>query len=80
MKTNEALREIVASRGYTQTALAAELGISQPSVAKMLSGRGNKAGVDTLNAYFRVLGYRIAFVPVGTKLPEGCYAIDADAE
>lgn len=79
MKIGDALRAIVKSRGFTQSALAERLHIKQPSVAIVLSNK-NTPGLDTLNNYLEVLGYRVALVPVGTNLPEGCYLIDAGEE
>lgn len=79
MKTGETIRSIMRSRGFTQTALAERLGIRQPAVAKMLTG-GNSPQINTLNNYLEVLGYRVALVPVGANLPEGCYVIDTESE
>ena len=79
MKIGDALRAIMRSRGFTQMALADRLRIKQPGVAKMLRNE-NAPRLDTLNNYLEVLGYRVALVPVGTNLPEGCYLIDAGEE
>lgn len=76
MKSNEALREILAKRGYSQRGFAEEHGLKGPSVTKTL-GRVNSP-VSTVNRYLTALGYTLAFVPVGSKLPDGSYAIDPE--
>ena len=69
MKFSDAYRTIYKSRGYTQQRLADVLGIRQSSVSSFLK-KGNPS-VDTLIGYLAPLGYEVALVPVGTRLPDG---------
>lgn len=68
MKFSDAYRTIYKSRGYTQQQLADVLGIRQSSVSSFLK-KGNPS-VDTLIGYLAPLGYEVALVPVGTRLPD----------
>ena len=74
MDVSEAIREVLRKRGVSQRALAAELGISQPSIQRVLS-LGNPR-IGTLNRYMGKLGYVVAVVPVGGRLPEGSMVVE----
>lgn len=69
MKFSDAYHTIYKSRGYTQQALADALGIRQSSVSSLLK-KGNPS-VDALVGYLAPLGYEVALVPVGSRLPDG---------
>jgi transcriptional regulator with XRE-family HTH domain len=69
MKFSDAYRIIYKSRGYTQQALADTLGIRQSSVSSFLK-MGNPSA-DAMIRYLAPLGYDVALVPVGTRLPDG---------
>lgn len=74
MDTTDALKTIMKARGYTQTSLADSLGVTQPAVSSVVNA--DSPAVDTLTRYLAAMGYRVAFVPAGTRLPEGCIEID----
>lgn len=76
MKAGEALREIVAMRGYSIRGFAEEIGVSNTSIGRSMN-REN-IPVSTVTKYLTALGYTLAFVPVGAKLPDGSYAIDPE--
>ena len=76
MKAGEALREIVAMRGYSIRGFAEEIGVSNTSIGRSMN-REN-VPVSTVTKYLSRLGYEVAFVPVGSKLPDGSYAIDPE--
>lgn len=74
MLFSDSLRKIMATRGYTQQALADAVSVSQSSIASML--RKNNPSVDALCKYLSVMGYDIALVPTGSKLPDGSYVLE----
>lgn len=69
----DAIRRIMELRGYTQVELAKELDVSQAAVAQNIR-RDPK--LSTMLSYLRPMGYRCAFVPEGTRLPEGSIIVD----
>lgn len=75
MKYNEAMRAIMSSRGYSQKALADELGMTQGAIASVM--RLNNPTVDAMNNYLSAMGYGVALVPAGMKLPDGCYMLES---
>lgn len=78
MEFSKAFIGILNARGYNQRALAAEVDVKPPSISSML--KKNNPSVDALSKYLRVLGYDIALVPVGAKLPEGSYVITKEEQ
>lgn len=74
MKFNEALKEILKKRGYTQLSLAAELGITQSSISSCLMK--NNPRLSVMARYVTPMGYSVALVPNGTKLSEDCIILD----
>lgn len=74
MRFPDAMRSIMRMRGATQQSLADALGIRGPSIAGALA-KGNPS-VDACHRYMSQLGYRVALVPEGSRLPEGCYVLD----
>lgn len=75
MEFNKAMKGIIATRGFTQTGLAETVGVKLGSLGNIL--RKNNPTVNGISKYLRVLGYDIALVPVGSRLPEGSYVITA---
>lgn len=76
METGNAVRSIAKERGFTQDSLASELGVSQAAAWKIFRESANPS-VGVLSAYLAPMGYQVALVPVGTKLPNGCYVIES---
>lgn len=72
----EALREIASKRGYSQKELAEKLGTSQTAVWKTMSEKSNPS-VNVLSFYLKPMGYQVALIPTGAKLPEGCYVLES---
>lgn len=69
MKFSDAYHAIYKLHGYTQQQLADVLGIRQSSVSSFLK-KGNPSA-DALIRYLVPLGYEVALVPAGTRLPDG---------
>lgn len=69
------LGHIMKERGYTQAELAKTLGISQAAMYNSLQRKTMK--IDTAIKYLEPLGYEVAIVPVGSKLPSGSYALES---
>ena len=74
MNYSDAYRQIMKSRGYTQRELAAVIGIAQGSLSCSLK-EGNPT-LSTAGKYLGPLGYKLALVPVGSRLPDGSVVID----
>lgn len=74
MNYSDAFRQIMKSRGYTQRELAAVIGIAQGSLSSSLK-EGNPT-LLTAGKYLGPLGYKLALVPVGSRLPDGSVVID----
>lgn len=74
MRFPEAMRSIMRARGATQASLAEALGIRPPSIAGALA-KGNPS-IDACHRYVSEMGYRVALVPEGARLPEGSYLLD----
>ncbi len=64
-----ALRE---QRGVSQTALAGMIGVTQPAIAKLESGRSRNVGLKTLVRYAAALGARLRIDVV--REPRGRWA------
>lgn len=75
MLSGDAIRAILATRGYTQADLAAELGVKQPSISNVITK--NDPNVTTLCKYLNRLGYSVCLVPTGGKLPDGSYVLES---
>lgn len=73
MEFNEAFKAITKARGNTIQGVAETVGNKYGSLASTLSK--NNPTVNGISKYLRVLGYDIALVPVGSKLPEGSYVV-----
>lgn len=71
---SDAYKQIMKSRGYTQRELAAVIGIAQGSLSCSLK-EGNPT-LSTAGKYLQPLGYKLALVPVGSRLPDGSVVID----
>lgn len=78
MDFNNAFRGIVGSRGYTITSAAEAAGITYGALSSALVK--NNPSVAAMNRYIKALGYQVALVPVGTKLPDGSYVLEAGVE
>ncbi len=74
MNLSDALRDIIASRGKTQSSIARELGVSQPAVASVLSVGNPQTRV--LCSLLSTLDYRLVAVPKDAPLPEGSYELE----
>lgn len=74
MKFAQAFSAILSARGYTQTGLADDIGVSRQAVTQLI--RKNNPTVDSLDRYLARLGYRVALVPVGARLPDGSYVLE----
>jgi transcriptional regulator with XRE-family HTH domain len=55
----DALIKARVNAGITQAELSMRLGVSQPAVAKIESGRN--VGIKTLNRYAKAMGYSLTF-------------------
>lgn len=78
MEFNESFKRIARSRGYSIEGVAEEVGTTYGSLASTL--RKNNPTVNGISKYLRVLGYDIALVPVGARLPEGSYVVTREGE
>ncbi|MBY4798341.1 helix-turn-helix domain-containing protein [Collinsella sp. AGMB00827] len=74
----DAMKQIIKSRGYTILGLAEQVGVKYGSLSGIL--RKNNPTVSGISKYLRVLGYDIALIPNGAKLPEGSYVITKEEE
>ncbi len=77
MRLKEALRDLYKSRGYTLASWAEAVGVSKGVVGKVAGECGGEPKLGSLIRYIAPLGYQVALVPTGTKLPEGAYIIDS---
>ena len=75
MRLQDSLREIYETRGYTLRNWSAAVGVTHSVLSKVVNGVDPKLG--SLIRYIAPLGYQVALVPTGTKLPEGAYIIDS---
>lgn len=76
MNFRNAFTSVMAARGYSQRALAEQVGTQQPNVARML--KRDAVPLDKVCEYLAAMGYEVAFVPVGTRLPDACYVIGGE--
>lgn len=74
MTFGEALKTILRARGYTQREFGEMIGVKQGSISSMMAESTPR--LNTTMDYLEPLGYRVAFVPVGSKLPDGSFVID----
>lgn len=74
MKYSIAFSSIMSDRGYTQQEVADSVGVSQPALANSL--RRGDPRLSSASRYLEPMGYRVALVPVGAKLPKGSYVLD----
>lgn len=80
----EAILEVMKRQKVTQTQLARQLGITPPSVCIML-GRSKTTpckgiGADKAAKWLGKLGYELAAVPKGSKLPDGAIVVNKEAQ
>lgn len=75
MEWKDAFKAIIGSAGYTQSSLAEKMGVKQPSVSNVISYNNPKMNVAV--KYLSELGYQVVLAPIGVKLPERCYTLEA---
>ena len=75
MRLQDSLREIYETRGYTLRNWSSAVGVTHGVLSKVVNGVDPKLG--SLIRYIAPLGYQVALVPTGTKLPDGAYVIDS---
>lgn len=73
-----AIAEILKDRDVTQSELARMMGVTYQSVQATLSKENPK--LETVVRYLSNLGYDVAFVRRGKRLPEGSYVIGSSKE
>ena len=78
MDCSTAIKKAMKSRGCTQNELAGRLGIKQGSVSNVL--RQGNPHINTLTNYLSAIGYEVAIVPTGTKLPADSMTIDSETQ
>lgn len=78
MKVGNIIRSLLTKRGHTQRSYAAAANASLGSVISLL-GRSNPK-TDTLLKYLAPLGYTVAIVPVGSRLPDDAYVVTPSNE
>ena len=78
MRFGEAIREIIAKRGYSIRSFGVEVGVQGSSVGRTLTH--DNAPMSKVLAYTNALGYDVAFVPKGCKLPDGSYIVTGEGE
>lgn len=75
MHLAQALRSAYKSKGHSLRSWGELIGVTSGTLGAAL-GAGNIT-VATLLRYVTPLGYQVALVPAGSKLPEGSYLIDS---
>lgn len=78
MDCSTAIKKALKSRGCTQNELASRLGIKQGSVSNVL--RQGNPHISTLANYLSAIGYEVAIVPTGTKLPVDAMIIESESQ
>lgn len=73
MRFKQAMLTVLDSRGYTQSELARDVGVSAGAISSMLR-KGNPS-VAVINKYMHGLGYQVVLVPIGARMPNGCYVL-----
>lgn len=69
-----AYKRIARLRGNSLRGIAEELGVSPSSVSVAI--RNERPALSTMLRYLSPLGYRVALVPSGSRMPEGCVRLD----
>lgn len=72
---SEAAEGILAAQGKRPSDLARAAGVSRASVAGLLSK--DNPSIEVAVRYMASLGYDVALVPSGKRLPEGSYVMGA---
>lgn len=72
------MRHILKSRGYSMHSFAKMAGVAPSSVHNAVTGDGTTT--STATRYVSLLGYRVALVPSGSRMPEGCIRLDSYRE
>lgn len=67
MTAKDAIREIMAEKGYSQEALAVACGMKSQSNVTGVLNRGTSLRVDILEQMVRSMGYEIVIRPIGTE-------------
>lgn len=78
MNHTEAMREILAKRGYSIRQLADKVGVTNVSLGRTI--RRENAPLSVIAKYLNALGYQVAFVPSGANLPDGSYLLEEGDE
>lgn len=68
-----ALRSILDAQDVRQADLARRVGVTAPSVADVLAK--DNPSMLTAARYLSAVGYSVALVPAGKRLPDGSYAV-----
>lgn len=78
MKIGDIVRCLLVKRGHSQRSYASTVGVAVGAVASLL----NKSNphTDTLLKYLAPLGYTVAIVPVGSRLPDDAYVVTPSCE
>lgn len=74
MYLSDSIRNIYQSKGHSLRSWAQVVGVSFGTLSKAIHAGNMK--VASLLRYLAPLGYQVALVPTGAKLPEGSYLID----
>lgn len=61
------IRDIIDSKGWTQTEAAQQLGISQPRVSALVNGKIRNFSLDAMFAILYTLGFRARFTYDGLE-------------
>lgn len=74
MNAVEALRSVIDASGTSQYAMAKRLGISTASMSQTWGRR--TIGSDKLVRLLGLVGWEVALVPKGSKLPKGAIVLE----
>lgn len=72
---SDVLRTLYKGRGHSLVTWGEVVGVKSSVMGRLLSTGNPKLG--SLIRYIAPLGYQVALVPTGTKLPDGAYVIDS---
>lgn len=75
MLVSDALKSIYKAKGHSLQSWADAAGFAKGTISKAL--KAGNITTATLLHFTTPLGYQVALVPAGSKLPEGSYLIDS---
>ncbi len=78
MKIGDIIRSLLKKRGHSQRSYAAAVGVTCGGVVSLL--KLSNPRTDSLLKYLAPLGYTVAIVPNGARLPEDAYIVTPSTE